>query len=297
MALGSPLPSPWRIAGTAVMLGLAHTCSAALGCVLAVLAWGLWVPTWDPQVLETTIAFDDPALRGQSIRVALVSDIHVGNHGMSAARLDRVIGQVMAQHPDAILLAGDFVNGEYPGDPAMRVDLLPGPLSRLHAPLGVFAVLGNHDRVTDPHAVEAALRQAGITVLVDQIAPLGPITLIGVDDALPKRARLPVLLAQARATGRPMVLMEHAPSLLRAVASDVPVILAGHTHCGQVHVPGWAGGRNPITGTVYYNPQFRCGLVHWRGRLVLVSGGVGSGSFPLRIGTRPDFWMIRFTGR
>ncbi|NKJ41118.1 metallophosphoesterase [Novosphingobium sp. SG720] len=297
MALGTPLPAPWRIVVQAGSLGLAHGFCIVLGFALAVLAWGLWVPTWDPQVRETTITFDDPALRGRSLNVALVSDIHVGNHGMTAARLDRVVDQIMARRPDAILLAGDFVNGEYPGDPAMRVDLLAAPLSRLHAPLGVFAVLGNHDRITDPAAVQAALTRAGVTVLVDQLAALGPITLIGVDDALPKRARLPILMTQAHATGRPLVVMEHAPSLLRLLAPDVPVILAGHTHCGQVRLPGWTGGRNPITGTTYYNPRFRCGLVRWRNRIVLVSGGVGSGSFPLRIGTRPDFWMIRFTGR
>jgi len=297
VALGTPLPAPARIVFRAVLLAIAHTLSALLGVIVALAIWGWWVPTWDPLVRETTIRFDDPAMRGQSLRVALVSDFHVGNHGMTAAHMDRVIDQIMAQRPDAILLAGDFVNGEYPGDPAMRADLLAKPLSRLHAPLGVFAVLGNHDRITDPDAVAAAVKQAGITLLTDQMAPLGPITLIGIDNALPVRARVPQLMKQARATGRPLVLMEHSPSLLRLVAPDVPVILAGHTHCGQVHIPGWPGGHNPLTGTTYYNPNFRCGLVHWHGRLVLVTGGVGSGAFPFRIGTRPDFWIVRFTGR
>lgn len=269
---------------------------ALLGLILAgaaLLGWGYWVETWPPLVRRAVIVFDTPAMAGRKIDVALVSDIHVGSHGMSAARLDRVVDQVMAQHPDAILLAGDFVNGDRRNDPAVRLDLLPEALGRLHAPLGVFAVLGNHDQWTDPRAVTALLHRAGITVLNNQSQGVGPITLLGLADTPRARLIAAPLLPAARAAGKPVIVVEHVPRVI----PGVPLILAGHTHCGQIHLPGISIAGNPITGNRYYDARFRCGIVRWQDQIVLIGSGVGSGSFPLRIGTRPDFWMITLTGR
>lgn len=265
--------------------------------VLLVASWGYWVETWMPVVRHATVVLDQPTLRGQRLTLALASDIHVGSHGMSTARLDRVVALINAQHPDAIVLAGDFVNGEKPNDPAFHPEMIAGPLSRLRAPLGVYAVMGNHDSATDPLAVTRVLERAGVTVLTDEAVRLGPIALVGFDDYGKRYLRLDQIFDQARALGGAIVAVEHAPNLGHTLPPDVPVLLAGHTHCGQIELPGLSTANSPITGQKLYDPAFRCGLVPSGGHRVFVTAGVGSGSFPLRIGTRTDFWMITFTGR
>jgi predicted MPP superfamily phosphohydrolase len=265
--------------------------------VLLVASWGYWVETWMPVVRRATVTLDQPAMRGQRLTLALASDIHVGSHGMSAARLDRVVALINAQRPDAIVLAGDFVNGEKPDDPAFHPEMLGGPLSRLRAPLGVYAVMGNHDSATDPVAVTRVLERAGITVLNDEAVRLGPIALLGFDDYTRRHLRMDQILGRARVLGGPIVAVEHAPNLGHTLPPDVPVLLAGHTHCGQIDIPGLSTANSPIDGRKLYDPAFRCGLIATGRHHVFVTAGVGSGSFPLRIGTRTDFWMITLTGR
>jgi len=244
-------------------------------------------------------------MAGKSLRVALVSDIHVGSHGMSAARLDRVVDQIMAEKPDAIVLAGDFVNGHHPGDHAIRLDLLERPLARLRAPLGVIGVLGNHDAETEPALINETLARAGVTMLKNDAVRVGPLVMAGGDEYGEARRHFKVTMARAHAlaennalagTGAPIVLVEHTPSMGRHLPPDVPVLLAGHTHCGQVNLPFLSSAKSLVDGRVLYDPAFRCGLIPWDGHTVIVTGGVGSGSFPLRIGTRPDFWMVTFRG-
>lgn len=296
---GTPLPGPhslpphasrWRPVARAIA-GL------ALLAALALAGWGYWVETWPPVVRRATIALDSPALAARPVRLALASDIHVGNHGMTPARLERVVDQIMAERPDVIVLAGDFVNGDTPGDAAARPDLLTAPLSRLHAPLGVVAVIGNHDGDTDPEAVVAVLEQAGITVLRNAAVRMGPLTFAGFDayrrQPHPRKAVMPA----ARQLGGPIIALEHGPGLARHLPPDVPLMLAGHTHCGQINLPGLSTSRSFVDGRMLYDPAFRCGLIRRNDHSVVVTGGVGSGSFPLRIGTRTDFWMLTLTGR
>lgn len=305
-----PVRHRWRQAALAVVL---------FGLVLAIAgaAWGWWVETWPPIVRRATITLDSPAMAGKSLRVALVSDIHVGSHGMSAARLDRVVDQIMAEKPDAIVLAGDFVNGRHPGDRAIRLDLLERPLARLRAPLGVIGVLGNHDAETEPALINETLARAGVTMLENDAVRVGPLVMAGGDEYGEARRHFKVTMAKAHAlaeanalagnnalsenkalagTGAPIVLVEHTPSMGRHLPPDVPVLLAGHTHCGQVNLPFLSSAKSLVDGRVLYDPAFRCGLIPWDGHTVIVTGGVGSGSFPLRIGTRPDFWMVTFRG-
>lgn len=296
MAPPGPTSSP-RAFGRVLRRVFLWLMLAGVVAALGFAAWGYWVETWPPMVRRALVTLPAPELAGKRVRLALASDIHVGNHGMSPARLDRVVDQIMAEHPDAIMLAGDFVNGEKPGDQAVHIEMLTAPLSRLHAPLGVFAVLGNHDGDTDPEGVTAALQQAGITVLRNEVAKAGPLVLAGYDRYTRHRKHPKSLFKLARAVGGPIIAVEHAPNLGRKLPPDVPVLLAGHTHCGQVNLPGLSSSHSFIDGRSLYDPVFRCGLVDWQGHVVVVTGGVGSGSFPLRIGTRPDFWMITFTGR
>jgi hypothetical protein len=82
--------------------------------------------------------------------------------------------------------------------------------------------------------------------------------------------------------------------------SDLPLVMAGHTHCGQVVLP-WIGPlltRGPKQQwRRLYDPRYRCGVVQDRNRVVLVTAGLGSGTSPLRLGAPPDWWLIRIGAR
>lgn len=263
---------------------------------LALLFWGLHEGVSDPVVRRVTILSHDPALRGRQIRLALVSDIHVGNAGMTPQRLARVVAEINGEFPDAVLLAGDFVNGHRPGDAEAKPQLLPGPLARLRAPLGIYAVLGNHDHSTDAGAVRRVLEAIGIPVLANQAVPLGPVTLVGLDPLAGSVKAMQKALDSAKAMGGVPVTFTHYPFIAVEPLHDMPLVFAGHNHCGQIVLPGLPLGRNPLTGHQLYDPRYRCGLVRDAKRWVLNTGGVGTGSTIVRIGAPPDFWIVTLRG-
>jgi len=250
-----------------------------------------------PLVRNATIVMRGMSANTAPLRVALVSDIHVGNFATSVARLDRIVAQINALHPDAILIAGDLVNGVRKTSKDYHPEMLAGPLSHLHAPLGVFAVLGNHDDDTSPAQVDAALHRAGVIVLHDQVVRLGPIALIGEDmEEKPWRV-LPGLVARARQVGGMPVLMLHPPPFQGVIPPAIPVILAGHSHCGQIIFPGFDNSYDYYHHQFRYPPETRCGMVRYDSHLEIVTAGTGAATeVPLRINAPPDFWMITFVG-
>jgi predicted MPP superfamily phosphohydrolase len=229
------------------------------------------------------------------IRIALLSDIHFGSHAMDAGRLRRIVGQVNAARPDLILLAGDFVAGHNAAGAAQRATGLEAPLSLLTAPLGVVAVLGNHDHWTSPDAVRAALVRAGITVLGNEAARRGPLAILGVDDAFSGHDDVAATVASWKAIGGIPLVLTHTPDLAHKLSGEFPVVLAGHTHCGQVVLP-WLGPiltRSPKQQwRPLYDTRYRCGVVRDVDRIVVVTAGVGSGTSPVRLGAPPDWWLL-----
>lgn len=233
------------------------------------------------------------------LRVALLSDIHLGNRAMTPERLGRIVEEVDAARPDVVLIAGDFLAGRRSDGAEEKAPALTAPLSRLKAPLGVVAVLGNHDYWTAPDAVRAALERAGVTVLANRAVQRGPLALLGVDDAFSGRDDVPATLASARVRGVPVVL-SHSPDVVHRLGAGFPLVLAGHTHCGQVVLP-WYGPvttRAPLAGwKPLYDPRYRCGVIARDGRTVVVTAGLGSGTTPIRLGARPDWWLLTLAPR
>ncbi|WP_225421492.1 metallophosphoesterase [Sphingomonas parva] len=230
------------------------------------------------------------------LTIALLSDIHFGNRAMDAERLDRIVGEVNAARPDLVLLAGDFMVGHDVAGASRRVAGLQAPLSRLTARLGVIAVLGNHDHWTSPTAVRAALVRAGVTMLRNEAVRRGPIAILGIDDAFSGHDDVGATLASWNRVGGIPLVLTHSPDVAPKLPGDLPLVMAGHTHCGQIVLP-WIGPlltRGPKQQwKPLYDPRYRCGVVQDRGGVVLVTAGLGSGTSPLRLGAPPDWWLIR----
>jgi hypothetical protein len=221
-------------------------------------------------------------LRGLSedhdgLRIVQISDLHIGN-GLEGPRLDRLVGRVNALEPDLVAVTGDIFDFDprHVEDGARR-------LAGLRARLGVFAVLGNHDTYTGTELVARCLAEhaPGLRLLRGELVRLpaaAPLYLAGVDD--PGRdwtGRTLDLPALGELAGRlpgdgPVVLLVHRPEAFpQAARLGFPLVLAGHTHGGQLALPG-RGGRHNLARLVTRFPR---GLYRDNGSLLYVNRGVG----------------------
>jgi predicted MPP superfamily phosphohydrolase len=239
----------------------------------------------DPVVRTATLSLPNWPAGAKPVRAVLISDIHIGSAAMVAARLARIVDRIDALKPDIVFIAGDMINGSRPNSAATIGAAMVAPLSRLKAPLGVIAMLGNHDNWTGAAAVRDEFRRAGITVLENQAIVRGPLAVGVVGDRFSGKADLPATLtALAPLTGG-RVFLTHSPSIV-PLLPDGSVLLAGHTHCGQVRIFGWSPGRQP------YDKRFRCGIIRDGTRTVVVTAGLGTSGPPVRLGVPPDLWLL-----
>lgn len=227
------------------------------------------------------------------VTVALLSDIHIGSRSMDSARLARIADQVNAVHPDLVLIAGDFIYGHDPAEGARLSPGLTAPLARLRAPLGVVAVPGNHDHWTGVAPVRRALEAAGVTMLANQAVRRGPLKILGFDDSFSRHADVAATLRAAAGLGGVPVALTHSPGLIPRLPPGVNLLLAGHTHCGQVVFPLIGAPTDwPDPPKRLYDPRYRCGVVRDPGRVTVVTAGLGTSGPALRLGAPPDIWLL-----
>lgn len=267
--------------------------------IVGLAGWGALNARADPLVRTATISLPDWPSGMPPITVVLLSDIHLGDAVMSRSRLERIVAQTNALQPDVIMLAGDYVVGHGSAGADARARRLTAPLASLRARIGVVAFLGDHDYWTSSASISDALSQAGIVVLDNEVGRAGPIAVAGVADAFSGHDDPERTLAAARQLALPIVVLTHSPDISEDLPSDVRLVLAGHTHCGQVILP-WGDAvftSSPrAKGKPLYDPKYRCGRVRDLGRDVFVTSGVGAGTLPVRFGAAPDIWLLSLGG-
>ena len=218
-----------------------------------------------------------PALSG--VRVGMITDIH-RSRWVSHEDVARAVEMLSAERPDLIVLGGDYVTY---GD-RRYVGASADALAPLAAPQGVFAILGNHD---DDHDMPAALARKGIQVLKDartRITMRGePIDLAGIRYWTKRQGDIADLVRGAA----PMtVLLAHDPRrITEAAALNLPLVLAGHTHGGQVVLPGVgavAARKFPIAE----------GMLRRERTTMFVSRGLGTIYVPVRINCPPEVAVL-----
>ena len=243
----------------------------------------------DPVVRTATIRLPNWPSGAKPIRAVLISDLHIDGQTMDEARLDRIAAQINALKPDIVLLAGDYIYGHDPGGAARYGAGLVGPLSRLRAPLGVVAVLSNHDHWTGVGVVRDQLARAGVTLLENAAIARGPLAIGGVGDRYSRHDNLPATLAKLRPLAGARVLLTHSPDIAPDMPADTTLLLAGHTHCGQVVLPLWG----PVSEVSRYGDRYRCGIRVEGARTVVVTAGLGtSGPMAVRLNAPPDLWLL-----
>lgn len=256
------------------------------------LLYAFW---WEPDSLrvhEYDLTLDAPAFKG--LTIAVIADLHAGAPYIDEAKIDDVVARTNTARPDLILLAGDYVSGDDGGDGELRMPLetIAAHLKGLEAPLGVYAVLGNHDDNAGGGRVAAALSQAGILVLNNTHAvigrPQGSLILAGIDTRTgPGDGRE----ALRGLEGQKVLCLTHMPYLFRALLPACVLTIAGHTHGGQVALPlvqQWALRQASRRG-----PWYGQGVVREDGRTLFVSPGIGTSTLPVRLGVPPEISLLK----
>ncbi len=251
-----------------------------------------------------------PRWTGGPLRIALVADLHMGEPYMSLARLRRVVARTNALGADIILILGDLEAGHRFVTRKVSMEDTAAELARLGAPLGVWAILGNHDwwhdraaqaRGGGPNRIAGLLRAAGVPVLQNDAVKLGggtdagPFWLAGLDDQLAIGVGdmvfrglddLPGTLEKLT-DDAPAILLAHEPDIFPKVPDRIALTFSGHTHGGQVRLFGYS----PWVPSAYGN-RFAYGHVREGSRDLLVSGGIGCSILPVRLGMVPEITLV-----
>ena len=229
------------------------------------------------------------------LRIALLSDHHVGSHTNDVARHILITKSAAALRPDLVLYGGDYVNMMPFGGGRVPPRTIARMLARLAGRYGRFAILGNHDYAYGEQEVAKALRDRDITLLDHEVGTFNfgkhVIAVAGVPDAHVMRPKGQALLSSLP-SDRPTIVLAHDPAWFKHVPAGPFLTLAGHTHGGQIRLPGLGVVVNASEAPLRWSH----GLAVEGGRHLIVTAGLGSGGIPLRIGVPPEFVLIEVTG-
>jgi predicted MPP superfamily phosphohydrolase len=237
---------------------------------------------------------------GLSLRIAALADLHVGEPYMGLDRIAEIVAATNALAPDLVVLLGDYApSSRHFISRHIAPEAMGGVLAGLRAPLGRYAVLGNHDYWNGVARWIGGLHAGGITVLQNTRAPLAVagqrVWLAGTASSVAIRLarrrfqgldNLPATLARIP-EGEPVILLAHEPDIFPRVPPRVALTMCGHTHGGQVRLLGWS----PRVPSKFGN-RFAYGHVEEAGRHLIVSGGLGFSTLPVRLGVPPEIVLV-----
>ncbi len=231
-------------------------------------------------------------------RIAFLSDFHTGGYAGDVARLAAIVAEAAGQKPDIALFGGDFVNMIPFGGGRVPPYVIAGILGRLQAPCGRFATLGNHDRNYGTEEVAKALQDNGISVLLDVADEVrfegAAIRIVGIPDAPRRGGDRPgarAVLAGLRAD-LPTIVLAHDPYWFTHLPPGPHLMLAGHTHGGQIRLPLLGALTNASRAPL----RWTYGLIEEAGRRMYVTSGLGCSTLPLRIAAAPEWVLLEVNG-
>ncbi|WGV12929.1 metallophosphoesterase [Psychrobacter maritimus] len=239
---------------------------------------------YSPVVHHLEVTTDKPL--NKPMQIALVSDTHLGRW-FGNRQIDKMVKLIDVQSPDVVVIAGDVMNDS---TAAYDNTNMHEHLSKLRAPLGVYATLGNHDYSGNQVAIAKAVERAGIQVIDNKSVWLDDsVLLIGrSDETDPARPAATELLSEVRAD-KPVIFLEHSPADLAQIKGlPIDLHLSGHTHGGQIF---------PLTTLLKWFTPLVYGDKQLEGTQFLVTSGYGIGAVPFRLGTRSEIWLITLTGQ
>jgi predicted MPP superfamily phosphohydrolase len=260
-------------------------------CLLGLGLWGFWLEPASLYNEDHQIDLPHWPAACDGLRIAVLADLHVGSPFNGLDKLQRIVDLTLKAQPDLILLAGDYGISGIIGGTKVSPEAIAHGLSRLTAPLGVFAVLGNHDWWTGPARMQRALESVNIPVLEDTSVMLKrggcAFELVGLSDYTEGPRRYRHALAKVQ-PGAPAIALTHNPDAFPKMPKPVALVIAAHTHGGQVYLPFL--GR-PIVPSKY-GQRYAIGHIVENGRHLFVSSGLGTSIIPVRFLVPPEVSVL-----
>ena len=280
-----------RVARLVTLRSLGRTGALAVVLGVALLVYAVKIEPSRLLVNRTELALPRWPAPLDGVRVALISDVHIGSPCWDLPRLHETVARINAERPDLVLLAGDYsINGVW-GGKWVPIEPIAAELGQLRAPLGVVSVLGNHDWWNDGKRGRAALEANGIRVLDDEVMRIEArgtsFTLLGMADEEVRSRSAQATLDLAPTEG-PLLALVHEPDIFANMDERASLTLAGHTHGGQVKLP--LLGR-PIVPS-RFGQRYAAGHIVENGRHLFVTTGLGTSIWPVRFGVPPEIAVL-----
>ncbi len=224
------------------------------------------------------------------LRIAFLGDFHFAPGLGSAWQRREIVRKTLAEKPDIIVFIGDFVNGLHGRTGNIPMTELASFLKEFKAPLGCWAVLGNHEFWYGPEEVAKTLTESGVQVLSNDCRFLEwhgePFYVAGFEDVSTTPAHNLRILRQVP-KGMPGILLMHSPDSLPLAPVSAVVSLAGHTHGGQVRLPFFGSLATGMAARRYHP-----GLHTYNGKRLVLTAGIGTSFLPIRFWCPPEIVMV-----
>jgi len=259
-----------------------------LGCVVF---WAFLVEPNRLVVRQEAITIDKWPKELNDLKVAVISDIHAGGWFVDDKKLRLIVERTNQLQPELIVILGDYMAGNGWTSQRVAPEVFGAVLKDLHAPLGVYSVLGNHDWWWDGQRVRRGLEANGIKVLEDEVVEIKDrgrsVWLAGLADLWTRPQHIGSTIDRIP-EGEPIIALTHNPDIFPRLPQRVPLLLAGHTHGGQV--------RFPIIGTVVepsrVSQRYVRGHVFENNHHLFVTTGIGTSIVPFRFGVPPEIILL-----
>lgn len=260
---------------------------AWVALALVAMAYGLFIEPRRLVQRDYTLGIPHWPAACEGLRLDQVSDIHTGSPNNGLANLDRVVARLAASDSDAVVMTGDYVILSVFGGNYIPAAISAPHLRPLTARKRVYAVLGNHDWWKGGLEIRRALQAAGVVVLEDDAQRTTirgcPLWIVGVGDLWTAKHDVHKAFSGID-DGAPAIVLTHNPAIWSRIPGRASLVLAGHTHGGQISLP-WVG--QPAQWGKPENRYIRGPYVEGDRRL-FVSPGIGTSIFPMRLGVPPE---------
>ena len=259
--------------------------------ILFCLMWGFFIEPNRLVIHEQSIQIDNWPKELGGLRIALIADLHTGGWFIDENKLRLIVDRTNQLNPDLVVLLGDYVAPNSWHSRRVEPEITAGVLKDLRAPLGVYAVLGNHDWWYNGAKVRRAFEQNGIPVLEDEVVEIRwrdkSFWLAGLADLWTRPQQIDETIAKAP-PGSTMIALTHNPDIFPRLPPNVPLLLAAHTHGGQVSIP--------LIGTPIvpsrFGGKYTAGHVFENGHHMFVTTGIGTSILPVRFRVTPEIVVL-----
>jgi predicted MPP superfamily phosphohydrolase len=256
----------------------------------------------EPNLISTErIIIRDPELARvlAGLKVVQISDIHIGDK--IGYRERELIEKVNDLKPDLLFITGDFFSAEKGQDASMQFVAIKKVIISLKASVGIYGVIGNYDTFLTGHPERLQeMKSAGIDILVNEsreiLLPNNQVLWIaGIDHSWDPQTNLSTSAKLARSlenipTGSPVILLNHYPDIFgRAFESGINLVLAGHTHGGQIGIPFLIHLSNSANKSPFMRGLFDTGKTK-----MYVNRGIGTTNIPVRYMCSPEITLLDF---